>query len=226
MRTTYLITENVNAAISTGANLLWTSPYSLSGSGVTIGLWDGGSARPTHQEFGGRVTVKDGAATIDHATHVGGTLIAEGLVASARGMANAALVDSYDWNSDTSEMTARGATAPGVQGPPLRHAGGGRRARVVAGDLRARHGPAGRARSARPGWRRSRNPIPPVADQRRAVPGGRRHRRRAAHGGAEAPAGAGVDAGLRRRALSHRDALRHHATRRAACRTWAPIAWR
>lgn len=112
----YHITQNANAAISTGANLLRTSPYSLDGSGVTIGLWDGGSARSTHQEFGGRVTVMDGSAAVNHATHVGGTLIATGVTTSARGMANAALVDSYDWNSDTSEMTARGASYAGEPG--------------------------------------------------------------------------------------------------------------
>ena len=45
----YLTTDNINAAISTGANLLRTSPYSLAGSGVTIGIWDGGAARSTHR---------------------------------------------------------------------------------------------------------------------------------------------------------------------------------
>ena len=115
----YFTTENANAAISTGANLLRTSPYSLSGAGLTIGIWDGGSARTTHQEFGGRVTVKDGAASIDHATHVGGTLIASGVDPAARGMAGSALLDSYEWTNDTSEMTARGATAPGQAGAIL-----------------------------------------------------------------------------------------------------------
>ena len=70
------------------------------------------------------------------------------------------------------------------------------------------------------------HPIPPVADQRRAVPGGRHHRRRAEDGRAEGPAGAGLDAGLRRRALSHRDALRHQGPRQRRAATWAPIAWR
>jgi hypothetical protein len=112
-RPLFRTTHNVNAAISTGADLLRTSPYSLSGSGVTIGLWDGGSARSTHQEFGGRVIVMDGAASIDHATHVGGTLIATGVVAAAHGMAASAIINSYDWNSDITEMTARGATSPG-----------------------------------------------------------------------------------------------------------------
>jgi len=110
----YRTTHNANAAISTGANLLRVSPYSLNGSGVTIGLWDGGSARSTHQEFGGRVTVKDGSAAGDHATHVGGTMIASGVVSSARGMANAAAAHSYDWNSDASEMTSRGAASAGA----------------------------------------------------------------------------------------------------------------
>ena len=108
----YFTTHNANAAISTGANLV-RSTYAVQGSGITIGVWDGGSARSTHQEFGGRVIVKDGSGSVDHATHVGGTLAASGVVASARGMAPQATLDSYDWNSDLSEMTARGATAPG-----------------------------------------------------------------------------------------------------------------
>jgi hypothetical protein len=111
----YLTTQNTNAAISTGANLLRVSPYSLSGSGVTIGMWDGGSGRATHQEFGTRMVVKDGSASLDHATHVGGTLAATGVIANARGMANSAIVDSYDWNADITEMTSRGATATGQE---------------------------------------------------------------------------------------------------------------
>ncbi len=110
----YLRTLNANAAISTGANLLRSSPYTLNGSGIVIGMWDGGAGRASHQEFGGRLVVKDGSAAIDHASHVAGTLIASGVVSSARGMAEAASVDSYDWNSDLSEMTARGATSAGA----------------------------------------------------------------------------------------------------------------
>jgi len=34
----YLKTDNTNAAISTGANLLRTSPHSLLGSGIVIGM--------------------------------------------------------------------------------------------------------------------------------------------------------------------------------------------
>ena len=115
-RPLYFTTGNLNAAISSGANLLQTSPYALTGSGVTIGLWDGGSARSTHQEFDSRVTVMDGAPSIDHATHVGGTLIASGLVAAAHGMAASATLNSYDWTNDSSEMASRGATYAGEPG--------------------------------------------------------------------------------------------------------------
>lgn len=109
----YLLTHNSMAAVSTGAARLHAQPYALSGQGLVIGMWDGGSGRATHREFAtGRMVVKDGAASIDHATHVGGTLIAAGVTASAKGMAFAATVDSYDWNSDKAEMTERGASAP------------------------------------------------------------------------------------------------------------------
>ncbi len=113
-RPVYFTTHNTNAAISTGASVLRATPYGLVGSGVLVGVWDGGAARATHQEFvaDGRVVVEDGAVSIDHATHVAGTIAAAGVVASARGMAPSALVDSYDWNSDKSELAARGATGP------------------------------------------------------------------------------------------------------------------
>ena len=105
----YRITHNVNAAISTAANLVQAAPYSLTGTNILAGVWDGGSVRATHQEFGGRVTVRDGSASIDHATHVGGTIAARGASANAKGMATAARIDSYDWNSDITEMNAAGA---------------------------------------------------------------------------------------------------------------------
>ena len=47
----YLVTHNANAAISTAANLVQTSPYTLDGSGLTVAVWDAGGGRPTHQEF-------------------------------------------------------------------------------------------------------------------------------------------------------------------------------
>ena len=116
-RPLYYATCNVNAGISSGANVLWAAPYNADGSGGTVGLWDASSARTTHQEFGGRVTSLDGAsATYDHSSHVAGTICAAGVMAAAKGMAPAVRVDSYDWTSDTSEMTSRGASYPGEAG--------------------------------------------------------------------------------------------------------------
>jgi hypothetical protein len=110
----YLETKNLNAAISTGVNLLQTSPYSLDGSGLIVGVWDAGSVRNTHQEFatGGRVSIMDGASLDDHATHVGGTIGAAGFSPSRKGMAFNAFIESFDWNNDLSEMTSRAATKP------------------------------------------------------------------------------------------------------------------
>lgn len=110
----YYTTANANAAISTGASLIrQTTPYSVDGSGVTVGVWDSGSIRATHQEFGGRVSVQDGAAVQAHSTHVGGTIAAAGVVSSAKGMAPAVSVDSYNWTDDTAEFTAAAASGPG-----------------------------------------------------------------------------------------------------------------
>lgn len=106
----YRATNNKSAAISTGANLVQAAPYNLDGSGVKIGVWDGGSIRATHRELTGRVTIKNAAAAPDdHATHVAGTLGATGADPNAKGMASKAGFESYDWDNDYAEMTAVGA---------------------------------------------------------------------------------------------------------------------
>jgi hypothetical protein len=110
----YRTTLNANAAISTGANLIrQTAPYNLDGSGIKVGVWDGGSVRNTHQEFNTNRVVKRNStvAVDDHATHVAGTIGASGFQASAKGMAPLVAIDSWDWNSDYSEMTSSGAAS-------------------------------------------------------------------------------------------------------------------
>lgn len=109
----YYATRNVSAGISTGANVLQAAPYQLTGENLVLGVWDGGSGRTTHNEFaGGRLSNMNNVGSIDHATHVAGTMIAAGANASALGMAPAATVDSYDWFNDLTEMLNRGASAP------------------------------------------------------------------------------------------------------------------
>lgn len=105
-------TLNQNAALSTRANRVYpgaAAGLSLSGSGVTLGEWDGGGVLTTHQEFGGRVTIGDGAGPASHATHVAGTMIASGFQAAAKGMSYQALLRSYNWTNDTSEMSSQAA---------------------------------------------------------------------------------------------------------------------
>lgn len=113
----YYITHNQSAAISTSADLLVDSlMHDLDGSGVTVGVWDGGWIRTTHREFGSRVTVKDSdtesRGNNDHATHVGGTISAMGLDSSTRGMAPNVKVHSYGWDGDLAEMGSAAASAP------------------------------------------------------------------------------------------------------------------
>ena len=108
----YRKTLNVNAAISNGANLLSPAPYNLDGTGIRVGIWDQARVRSTHQELAGRVTVMDPTTSTsnnDHATHVGGVVGATGIDANAKGMAPKVSLNSYDWNSDYTEMTQAGA---------------------------------------------------------------------------------------------------------------------
>jgi hypothetical protein len=110
-------TDNVQAAISTAADLVrQTLPYSVSGSDMSVGVWDGGSVMTNHQEFGSRIINQDGSASHYHATHVGGTIGASGVVATALGMAPDVIIYSYDWYSDESEMAALAASYPGESG--------------------------------------------------------------------------------------------------------------
>ena len=79
----------------------------LDGDGITVGVWDGGHIRSTHQEFGNRVVFGDSSAGLsNHATHVGGTIGATGVDPRALGMANQVNLRSYDWNNDIAEIGA------------------------------------------------------------------------------------------------------------------------
>jgi Subtilase family/GEVED domain/Secretion system C-terminal sorting domain len=111
----YIATEsNANAAATTRTNQLYSGGslgLSLSGSSDAVknrlGIWDGGAVLATHQEFGTRVTQQDNVSGGDlHATHVGGTMIAAGVSAQAKGMSFGANLKAWDFNSDVTEMTA------------------------------------------------------------------------------------------------------------------------
>ncbi len=69
---------------------------SLTGKGMTVGIWENGRPIPTHQEFEDRLIIMDAASEVrTHASHVAGTVIGAGINAEARGMAYEATVHMY-----------------------------------------------------------------------------------------------------------------------------------
>ena len=109
----YYLTENVNSSATISTNQVNTgggNGLSLDGSGMTVHEWDGGAVRASHQEYNGRVVMGDGVTTTHyHSTHVAGTMIASGVVGSAKGMAPSANLRAFDWNSDEAEMASEAA---------------------------------------------------------------------------------------------------------------------
>ncbi len=109
----YYITENLNAARTISTDKVWpggSGGFSLTGYSETLGIWDNGKVRNTHQELHSRVIFGDDASVIrDHATHVAGTMIASGVSIGAKGMSYQGMIQAYDWNNDQSEMVSAAA---------------------------------------------------------------------------------------------------------------------
>ncbi|WP_124639611.1 S8 family serine peptidase [Amniculibacterium aquaticum] len=107
-------TDNAGAAITARANKLYNGGslgINIQGQGMTAGVWDGGSIRDTHREFvvngTSKVELYDSASPFAaHATHVGGTIAAQGITANAKGVAFNSNLKSYDWTNDLVEMQA------------------------------------------------------------------------------------------------------------------------
>ncbi len=91
--------RNLKTAQNMKASELWSGSYNLNGENMNIGIVDGGSVRATHQEFNvngvGRIVNRSNVDTNFHATHVAGTIAADGDKSSAKGMANRAKIYSY-----------------------------------------------------------------------------------------------------------------------------------
>lgn len=103
----YVITKGYEAADSLGVDELWpggSTGLNLTGTGVTLGVWDAGAVDSAHPEFRGRLRIRDGADADDHATHVAGIMAAAGVNPAAKGMAFAATVNSWDYLGDIAEM--------------------------------------------------------------------------------------------------------------------------
>ncbi|HYH45740.1 MAG TPA: S8 family serine peptidase, partial [Thermoanaerobaculia bacterium] len=93
-----LSTTNDGARATMNVNTVNSAPYSLDGTGVRVFVFDGGTARATHETFnsGGpsRVTVIDGQGSADHPTHVAGTVAGDGAPTSSGGRARGVATDA------------------------------------------------------------------------------------------------------------------------------------
>ena len=96
------VDRNAVTAKNINVKTLQGSRYNLNGENMRIGVVDGGVVRSTHQEFTSngvsRIVNKTNTDTNFHATHVAGTIAAEGDKSSAKGMANKAEVFSYGFS--------------------------------------------------------------------------------------------------------------------------------
>jgi len=82
-------TTNVENRALTQADVAQSPPYNLDGAGVTVLVYDGGTARASHNDFSGRLTVLDASGMLNHSTHVAGTIGGDGSAGGGlqRGMA-------------------------------------------------------------------------------------------------------------------------------------------
>jgi len=106
----YFSTYNEIAARTTRTNQLYPEGdlgLSLTGEGMTVGLWEIDAVRSSHQLFQGRLVQLNSAGLGNHANHVAGTIIGgDGVRTGARGMAYEANIRSFTALGDETEMTS------------------------------------------------------------------------------------------------------------------------
>ncbi len=96
--------NNDSNRLLTEASIVQSAPYNLDGSGVTVLVYDGGTARSTHQDFSGRLSVHDASGLHYHPTHVAGTIGGDGSASGGTytGMAPGTTLLSYGFEYDGS----------------------------------------------------------------------------------------------------------------------------
>ena len=70
---------NDSNRVITEAGIVQDAPYGLSGDGVTVLVYDAGTAVEMHPDFGGRLTSHEENDLSNHATHVAGTIGGDGV---------------------------------------------------------------------------------------------------------------------------------------------------
>lgn len=116
----YINTKNRASGELIKANQLYSGGsvgVNITGTGMIVGVWDGGQVRATHELLSGKVAMQPGQ-TLDgstnnytgnnHQTHVSGTIVGKDIAnqPSARGIAYNATAKNYDYNNDKTEMIA------------------------------------------------------------------------------------------------------------------------
>ncbi len=92
------------------SNVLNDGSRNLTGDGVKIGIWDGGTVGP-HMDFSGRLVLAEPYLSTAHGTHVAGTMAGAGLLDPfARGMAPKANIYSYYYDGDVNTEVASAIT--------------------------------------------------------------------------------------------------------------------
>ncbi len=81
-------------------------PYGLDGSGVSVMVFDSGTADASHPDFGGRLTPRDLAIAVDHSTHVAGTIGGDGSASGGlhRGMAPGVTLESFGFEPNFTDI--------------------------------------------------------------------------------------------------------------------------
>lgn len=107
----YSTRSNWAAAKSIGIEALQNNVNQFFGKNLTIGVWDIGTVRTTHQELSPRIALRDNAvfpsnisSNDHHATHTIATMVAQGKNAQVKGLASAASVDYYNTENDLQEL--------------------------------------------------------------------------------------------------------------------------
>lgn len=85
---------NAENRVRTGADTIQAPPYGLTGTGVDVLIYDGGTVRATHQDLAPRVIIGDTDTVSDHATHVMGTVGGTGAASAGAEMGMAPGVSS------------------------------------------------------------------------------------------------------------------------------------